>query len=63
MDKFKLSVIKCNSDFERNWAERFAIDLTMSKDNYFQMNEGCKGGHIVANQRIMEPELYNIRQH
>ena len=62
-DELRLSVMKCNSEFERNWAERLAIELTMSNDNYYQMNEGCKGGHIVANQRIMEPELYNIRKH
>ena len=62
-DEIRLSVIKCNSDFERNWAERFAIELTMNASVYAQMQEGCKGGHIVANQKIMEPELYNIRQH
>ena len=62
-DELRLSVMKCNSSFERNWAERLAIELTMSNDIYYQMNEGCKGGHIVANQEIMEPELYNIRQH
>ena len=62
-DELRLSVMKCNSEFERNWAERLAIELTMSNDNYYQMNEGCKGGHIIANQEIMEPELYNIRQH
>ena len=62
-DELRLSVMKCNSEFERNWAERLAIELTMSNDNYYQMNEGCKGGHIVANQRIMEPELYDIRKH
>jgi hypothetical protein len=62
-DELRLSVMKCNSSFERNWAERLAIELTMSNDNYYQMNEGCKGGHIIANQRIMEPELYNIRKH
>lgn len=62
-DELRLSVMKCNSSFERNWAERFAIDLTMSRNVYSQMNEGCKGGHILANQEIMEPELYNIRQH
>ena len=62
-DELRLSVMKCNSSFERNWAERFAIDLTMSEEIYAQMQQGCKGGHIVANQEIMEPELYNIRQH
>lgn len=62
-DELRLSVNKCKSSFERNWAERFAIDLTMSRNVYSQMNEGCKGGHILANQEIMEPELYNIRQH
>jgi hypothetical protein len=62
-DELRLSVMKCNSSFERNWAERFAIDLTMSEGIYAQMQQGCKGGHIVANQEIMEPELYNIRQH
>ncbi len=62
-DELRLSVMKCNSSFERNWTERLAIELTMSNDIYYQMNEGCKGGHIVANQEIMEPELYNIRQH
>ena len=62
-DELRLSVMKCNSEFERNWAERLAIELTMSNSNYHQMNEGCKGGHIIANQRIMEPELYNIRKH
>ena len=62
-DELRLSVMKCNSEFERNWAERFAIDLTMSEEIYAQMQQGCKGGHIVANQEIMEPELYNIRQH
>lgn len=62
-DELRLSVMKCNSEFERNWAERLAIDLTMSEEVYAQMQQGCKGGHIVANQEIMEPELYNIRQH
>ena len=62
-DELRLSVMKCNSEFERNWAERLAIDLTMSEGIYAQMQQGCKGGHIVANQEIMEPELYNIRQH
>ena len=62
-DELRLSVMKCNSEFERNWAERFAIDLTMSEEIYAQMQQGCKGGHIIANQRIMEPELYNIRKH
>ena len=62
-DELRLSDLKCNSSFERNWAERFAIDLTMSEGIYAQMQQGCKGGHIVANQEIMEPELYNIRQH
>ena len=62
-DELRLSVMKCNSEFERNWAERLAIDLTMSEGIYAQMQQGCKGGHIIANQEIMEPELYNIRQH
>ena len=62
-DELRLSVMKCNSEFERNWADRLAIDLTMSEGIYAQMQQGCKGGHIVANQEIMEPELYNIRQH
>ena len=62
-DELYLNVMTCKDKFERNWAERFAIDLTMSENIYAQMQQGCKGGHIVANQEIMEPELYNIRQH
>ena len=62
-DELRLSVLNCKTNFERNWAERFAIDLTMSYNVYSQMKEGLKGGHIIANQKIMEPELYIIREH
>ncbi len=62
-DELRLSVLNCKTNFERNWAERFAIDLTMSYNVYSQMKEGFKGGHIIANQKIMEPELYIIREH
>ena len=62
-DELYLNVMTCKDKFERNWAERFAIELTLSDVDYQRIKDGSKAGDILAIKKIMEPELYAIREH
>jgi hypothetical protein len=62
-DELYLNVMTCKDKFERNWAERFAIELTPSDVDYQRIKDGSKAGDILAIKKIMEPELYAIREH
>ena len=41
----------CKDKFERNWAERFAIELTLSDVDYQRIKDGSKAGDILANKK------------